>query len=97
MERAAFGVGGYMLEQCGVYDIVEGGSDLAAFVRERDPKRIGVNMSERIGAADGLSHASYEHLVETLGVPHGSRLVSAEKLISDFRSRRVTTEIADAS
>jgi len=93
IERAALGVSGYMLEQCGVYDIVEGGAGLAEFVRERDPKRIGVNMSERIGAADGLSHASYEHLVETLGDPHGFRLVSAEKLISDFRSRRVTTEI----
>jgi Xaa-Pro aminopeptidase len=94
IERAALGVGGYMLEECGVYDIVEGSSDLAAFVKERDPERIGVNMSKSIGAADGLSHTSHVHLVETLGEPYASRLVSAEKLVSDFRSQRVTTEIA---
>lgn len=94
IERAALGVGGYMLEDCGVYDIVEGSSDLATFVKERDPKRIGLNMSKSIGAADGLSHTSHVHLVETLGEPYASRFVSAEKLVSDFRSRRVTTEIA---
>ncbi len=94
IERAAFGVGGYMLEECDAYDIVKGQFDLAAFIKERDPKRIGVNMSKNIGAADGLSHTSHVHLVETLGEPYASRLVSAEKLVSDFRSRRVTTEIA---
>ena len=93
IERVAIGVGGYMLEQCGVYDEVTGGVDLRAFVAERDPQRIGVNMSEAIGAADGLSHTGYQHLVSTLGEPYASRLVSAEKLISDFRSRRVASEI----
>ncbi|MFQ5789989.1 MAG: M24 family metallopeptidase, partial [Acidobacteriota bacterium] len=93
VERAAFGVEGYMLERCGVYDIVEGEVDLAAFVRERDPTRIGVNMSKTIGGADGLSHMSYQHLVDTLEEAYVRRLVSAEKLISDFRSRRVASEI----
>ena len=50
-------------------------------------------MSDAIGAADGLSHTSYQALVETLGEPYASRLVSAEKLISDFRSRRVASEL----
>jgi Xaa-Pro aminopeptidase len=62
-------------------------------VRERDPNRIAVNMSADIGLADGLSHTSYEHLVETLGQRYASRLVSAEKLFSDYRSRHTTTEI----
>ena len=93
IERAALGVGGYLLEECGVYDIVTGSTDLASFVAERDPARIGVNMSRSIGAADGLSHASYETLLEQLGEPYRSRLVSAEKLVSDFRSRRVMTEV----
>ena len=35
----------------------------------------------------------YGALVETLGSPYADRLVSAEKLISDFRSRRVASEI----
>ena len=94
IERAALGVGGYRLDRSDAYDITSGPTDLRAFVTERDPQRIGVNMSERIGGADGLSHTSWLHLVETLGEPYASRLVSAEKLISDFRSRRVATEIA---
>lgn len=93
IERAALGIDGYMLEQCGVYDIVTG-PDLAAFVRERDPKRIALNYSEEIGAADGLSHSSFQKISKALGEPYVSRFVSAERLVSDFRSRRVATEIA---
>lgn len=94
IERAAFGISGRMLSGCPSYDIIEGSVDLAAFVAERDPARIGVNMSESIGAADGLSHTEYLHLTEMLGEAYASRLVSAEKLISDFRSRRTAAEIA---
>jgi Xaa-Pro aminopeptidase len=94
IERTVFGIYGPMLEHCGVYDRVASSYDLRAFVAERDPQRIGVNMSEQLGVADGLSHSSYEYLVETLGEPYASRLVSAEKLVSAFRSRRVATEIA---
>ena len=93
IERVALGVGGYLLEENGAYDLVTGSYDLREFVQERDPQRIGVNMSDAIGAADGLSHTSYQALVETLGEPYASRLVSAEKLISDFRSRRVASEL----
>jgi Xaa-Pro aminopeptidase len=94
IERAALGIGGYLLEQSGAYDLVRPSADIAAFVRERDPKRIGVNMSDEIGPADGLTHTLYLHLVKTLGEPHASRLVSAERLVSDFRSRRVASEVA---
>ena len=93
IERAALGVGGRRLEACGVYDIVDGGYDLPAFVSERDPKTIGLNMSETIGAADGLSHTGFEELVRTLGPDYASRFVSAERLVSDFRSQRVASEI----
>ncbi len=93
IERVALGVSGYLLEENGAYDLVTGSFDLREFVRERDPERIGVNMSHAIGAADGLSHSSYLDLMETLGEPYASRVVSAEKLISDFRSRRVASEI----
>ena len=93
IERAALGISGYMIEQSGAYDVLEPGVDLAAFVRARDPRRIGVNMSDELGPADGLSHTLYLHLVKTLGEPYASRLVSAERLVADFRSRRVATEI----
>ena len=93
IERAALGVSGGMLEGCGVYDEFLGAEALANFVRERDPQRIGVNMAESIGNADGLSHTAYLRLKETLGEPWADRLVSAEKLISDFRSIRTTIEL----
>ena len=93
-ERAAFGVGGYGPEQCGVYDHFGSADELAAWVSERDPSRIGVNMAEHIGGADGLSHTSYLHLKDVLGAPWADRLVSAQKLVSDFRATRTAIEIA---
>jgi Xaa-Pro aminopeptidase len=94
IERLVFGASGRMLEGCGVYDRFAGAGELAAYVTEVDPERIGVNMAASIGGADGLSHTSYLHLQETLGAPWADRLVSAEKLISDFRSTRTAIEIA---
>lgn len=93
VERAALGVGGYRLEQCGVYDHLGAVGELADYVAERDPERIGVNMSEFIGGADGLSHTSYNHLRTVLG-SYGDRLVSAQRLVSDFRGTRTAIEIA---
>lgn len=93
IERAALGPSGYMVEESGAYDIFAPASSLAEFVRERNPQRIGVNMSHEIGSADGLSYSMHAHLVKTLGEPYASRLVSAERLVSEFRSRRVATEI----
>jgi len=93
VERAALGPSGYLIEESGAYDLFAPASTLAAFVKARDPKTIAINMSAEIGPADGLSHAMYEHLVQTLGEPFVSRFVSAERLVSEFRSRRVSAEI----
>lgn len=93
IERIVLGIDGYEIRRCGAYDLFGPPSDLKKIVSERDPKRIGVNMSERIGAADSLTHTCYLHLVKTLEEPYAARLVSAEKLVSDFRSRRVASEI----
>jgi Xaa-Pro aminopeptidase len=93
VERAALGVGGYRLEECGVYDYFGGAGELRSYVAERDPERIGINVAPSIGGADGLSHTSYLHLQEVLG-SYGSRLVSAERFVSDFRATRTASEIA---
>lgn len=93
VERAAFDIEGIGLEGPGGYDAVNPKEGLAAYVRARDPKRIGVNMSDDIGAADGLTYTHHALLVRLLGAPYSSRLVSAEKLVSAFRSRRVATEV----
>ena len=93
VERVALGITGGMLERCQAYDSVTGDADLRAFVKARDPKRIGINTSDEIGAADGLTHTLHRHLTRTLGEPYAGRMVSAEKLVSDYRSRHVASEI----
>jgi Xaa-Pro aminopeptidase len=93
IERVALGPSGYLLSESGAYDEVGPATRLAEHVRQRDPKRIGVNMSDEIGPADGLSATMLAQLKKTLGEPYASRLVSAEKLVSEFRSRRVASEI----
>ena len=93
VEKAAFDIDGFGLEGPGGYDLVNPKTDLKAFVEERDPKRIGLNISEDIGAADGLSHTHFLAMATLLGEPYASRFVSAEKLVADFRSRRVAAEI----
>ena len=85
IERAAIGVSGYQLERCG-YDLVRGFTPLKAFVAERNPKRIAINTSDDIGAADGLSKTSYDRLMKELGAEYAPRVVSAERVVSDFRS-----------
>lgn len=93
IERAVLGIDGYEIENCGAYDIFLPASDLKKHVAERKPKRIGVNMSDRLGRADGLSRAGYDTLVKELGSPYDTRIVSADKLISDFLYHRVASEI----
>ncbi len=93
VERIVLGIDGYEIQRCGAYDVFGPAGDLNKIVKERDPQRIGINTSDRIGSADSLTHTCYLHLVKTLGKPYADRLVSAEKLVSDFRSRRVASEI----
>ncbi len=93
IERIALGPSGYLINESGAYDGMSAASMLADFVRQRNPTRIGVNMSDEIGPADGLSVTMLAHLKKTLGEPYASRLVSAEKLVSEFRTRRVASEI----
>jgi len=53
---------------------------LARIVREQDPKRIGINESEVIWAADGLSSTLKKRLIKAIGEKYVKRLYSAEKL-----------------
>ena len=94
IERAALGIGTALIEDNGAYDIMTESFDLKEFVEERDPQSIALNFAEHIGAADGLSHTDYQKLTSDLGEKYAERFVSAEKLTSDFRSRRVASEIA---
>ncbi len=105
IERAVLGGEPEVLVESKTYDIFERISSLRSFVSERDPKRIGINVStatelwppEGRHLTDGLSHTDFLNLKKELGEPYASRLVSAEKLIADFRSERVAGEIIEFS
>ncbi|MGQ0647853.1 MAG: M24 family metallopeptidase [Gemmatimonadaceae bacterium] len=93
IERAAIGITDHHRATCGAYDVDSPSIDLGEFVNTRNPRRIGLNMSEEMGIADGLTYTLHAHLVKALGPELSRRLVSAEKLVSDFSSRRVASEI----
>src|SRR5699024_2793522 len=89
IERAALGIGTYLVEENGAYDIYSSDFDLKKFVSERDPQTIALNFAEHIGGADGLTTTAKAKLTRELGDKYAARFVSAQKLASDFRSRRV--------
>ncbi|MFC2029312.1 M24 family metallopeptidase [Chloroflexota bacterium] len=91
IERAI--LGGDLTQGEAVYDIFASEGDLGQFVAERDPKRIAVNMSGWAAAADGLSYTGYHRLVDALGEKYEERLVSSEQVVTDYRDRRVISEI----
>ncbi len=105
IERAVLGRESDEIKDCGVYDITGDPDDIRSFVDERAPQRIGVNFTtdtsihpmEGRHLSNGLSFTDYNNLQATLGEPYASRLVSAEKLIAQFRGRRVTLELIEFS
>ena len=67
---------------------------LARLIRERDPGRIGVNVSPTFAFGDGISRTEHQLLSEALDEPCASRLVSAEGLCVGWLERRLPEEIA---
>jgi hypothetical protein len=72
---------------------VLGFSPLMGFIAERNPQRIAIDMSEEVGAAGGCSKTSDGRLVKEIGPAFASRLVSAEKVVSDDRSGFTVSQI----
>jgi Xaa-Pro aminopeptidase len=66
---------------------------LARIVRERDPKRIGINESEVIWAADGLTASLKRKLVGAIGPAYAKRLHSAEELATLWLETLLDEEI----
>ncbi|HZT15703.1 MAG TPA: M24 family metallopeptidase [Gaiellaceae bacterium] len=63
-------------------------------VHERDPKRIGINVSDTIWAADGLTASLRDRVVATLGKAYEERLASAEPLCIRWLETRLPRELA---
>ncbi len=68
-------------------------NELTEFVAERDPQTVAVNFSDWLAIADGISYTQYLKLEKILGPKYSKRIVSAEKVITDFRSRRILREV----
>ncbi|MEW9798387.1 M24 family metallopeptidase [Alteromonas sp. CYL-A6] len=77
----------------------DGGSDdaqwqrLADVIAERDPKRIGINVSKEWALADGLSAGLHQRLRDSLPEKYRERLVSAEKLAVRWMETRTEKEL----
>ena len=66
---------------------------LRRIVSERNPRRIGVNTSDVIWAADGLTASLERKLKETLGAELASRMASAEPLAIRWLETRLPEEL----
>ena len=63
-------------------------------VAERDPRKIGVNTSETLPEADGLTVGLSDFLIDAIGPKYAERVTSAELVVRDFRLNRTALETA---
>lgn len=66
---------------------------LARAIKERAPKRIGIDESDVFAFGDGLSASKKARLVQALGPDYVKRLVGAERLAVGWLERRLPEEI----
>jgi Xaa-Pro aminopeptidase len=66
---------------------------LAQVIKDRRPKRIGIDESETFAFGDGLTASLKERLVRVLGKEYESRLQSAERLAVGWLERRIPEEL----
>ncbi len=66
---------------------------LAEVIRERNPKKIGINVSRDWPFADGLTHGLYEQLASSLTPELRLRLTSAEQLTVRWMETRTAAEL----
>jgi len=66
---------------------------LAKVIKERNPKRIGINESDTFAFGDGLSSSLKKKLLRALGPEYSSRLYPAEELAVGWLERRIPEEL----
>lgn len=66
---------------------------VAEIVRERDPKKIAVNISDTFALADGLSVSQHRQLRDALGADLSARLVSHDALAIGWLETRIPAEM----
>lgn len=80
----------------GLFDLYRTHNDsqfvgLRALVEERNPRKIGIDVSNAWNHADGLTHNEYLRLEEALG-PYAQRLTSAEMVAVGWLERKLPSE-----
>ena len=66
---------------------------LVQVIKDRQPKRIGIDESETFAFGDGLTATLKERLIRVLGKEYESRLQSAERLAVGWLERRIPEEL----
>jgi Xaa-Pro aminopeptidase len=66
---------------------------LSEIIKERNPKKIGINFSKHFPLADGLVKTGYDELKENLPVDLSAKLVSAENLAVAWIETRTEKEL----
>ncbi len=66
---------------------------LAQIIKERNPKNIGINISETFAFGDGLTHSEFLQLEKALGSELMNKTKSAEKLCVGWLETRLPEEI----
>lgn len=66
---------------------------LAKVIRERNPERIGVNVSDTFALADGMTHTEFALFEEALGPELSDRITSAEALAVGWLETRSEAEM----
>jgi Xaa-Pro aminopeptidase len=69
-------------------------AQLAKIIEERNPRKIGVNISNHYGHADGLTYSHREKLMKSLSKKLQDNVVSAEKLAVGWLETRTEREMA---
>ncbi len=92
----------FVLSRYGIKDFYEGVWDpdeeeqhdcLGRVVKERDPKTVGINVSETFAFGDGLTHSEHGFLSAALGEEYMSRTRCAERLAVGWLERRIKPEM----
>ena len=69
-------------------------ASLAEFIKKRNPKKIGINVSSRWGYGDGLTASLRDDLIKALGAEYSSRLISAGDLCVRWLETRSPQELS---
>ena len=66
---------------------------LMTYIKEKDPKKIGLNYSDNFGLADGLVNTEYQSFMEYLPEEYHQKVVSAEDLSIGWLETRSKVEL----